>query len=231
MTVPAAAFRAVSFDVHGTLIVPHPSVGAVYAAEAAAHGLERSPAALDAAFVPAFRSFAGGWAVPYGRDERDARRFWDAVIDATFGEPVPGALRRALFERFGRGAAWRVLPGAREALAIVRGRGLPCYACTNFDGRVRAVLRDLGLDAFDALFLSAEVGAAKPDPAVLRAAAAHAGCRTPELLHVGDHEREDAGACAASGAAWLRVAQPGGVDVDRLAAVLDGRLEPDRPPR
>ena len=32
--------RAISLDVHGTLILPHPSVGAIYAAVAQEHGLE-----------------------------------------------------------------------------------------------------------------------------------------------------------------------------------------------
>ena len=66
--------RAVTFNAAGTLIAPFPSVGAVYAELAQAHGLDRSTVELQAVFGPAFRVVQQRWGVPYGADDEDARR-------------------------------------------------------------------------------------------------------------------------------------------------------------
>jgi putative hydrolase of the HAD superfamily len=215
-------YQAVTLDVHGTLILPDPSIGQLYAELGRRHGLDHESGRLQAAFVPAFRAVAARWDIPYGRDEADARRFWDAVIDGTFGGGPTPALRAALFEHFARGSTWRVLPGVREAVTLLRARGLPLYACSNFDGRVHRILDEIGLH-LDHIFTSAEVGAAKPDPRMLLLAAERAGCRPQDLLHIGDHEREDGGACSACGATWFPVVQGEGIDCHALEAVLSPR--------
>ena len=222
--------RAVTLDVHGTLILPTPSIGGLYAELGREHGHDVDADDLQAAFVPAFRAVATQWAIPYGRDESDARRFWDAVIDATFGGGTGEDLRAALFERFAQGRSWRVLPGVREAIALIRGCGLPAVACSNFDGRVHRILAELDLE-LDRVITSAEVGAAKPDPTMLYLAAEHAGCRSDELLHIGDNEREDGPACAAAGATWLHVERGAGIDVQRLADLLSQEAQRRRDPQ
>lgn len=214
--------KAVTLDVHGTLILPHPSVGELYAELGAEHGRTQTARQLQDAFVPAFRAVAAGWDIPYGRDEADARAFWDAVIDGTFGGDTTLELRAALFERFAEARSWRVLPGAREAVAAIRAAGLPLMACSNFDGRVHRILAGFGFE-LDRIFTSAEVGAAKPDPRMLELAAAHAGCDPADLLHIGDHPREDGEAAAACGATWLPVDRDHGINVNRLSEKLNKR--------
>jgi len=212
--------RAVSFDVHGTLVLPHPSVGELYAEVAADHGVTREAAELDVAFLPAFKAVRAQWDIPYGRDEPDARRFWYAVIQGTFGGEIAEDLQSALFERFGEGRSWRVLPGARESIAMIRDAGIPVVGCSNFDARVRRILDESDL-ALDRVFTSAEVGAAKPDPSMLHLAADFADCTTGELVHVGDHPHEDGDCAAACGATWLPVERERGIDPDRLRRLLD----------
>jgi putative hydrolase of the HAD superfamily len=214
--------RLVSFDAVGTLIAPHPGVGAIYAEVAAAFGLEREPADLDAAFRPAFAAAVARWPVAYGADEEDARRFWGEVVAGTFAEPLPYEIVRELYDTFAGGVRWRALPGAREAVALVAGRGLPAAVVTNFDGRVRSVLADLGLGPFATIVASAEVGAAKPDPAGLRLACRRLGIDARDTLHLGDSAREDGGMCAAAGAQWMAVDPARGIPLAMLAERLGG---------
>jgi putative hydrolase of the HAD superfamily len=210
--------RAVTLDAAGTLIAPQPSVGAVYAEVAAAHGLAREAAELDAAFLPAFKAIQGRWGVPYGASEEDARRFWHAVIEATFAEPLPYEIACELYDTFATAARWRVLPGVRQALAAISGRGLPLAVVSNFDGRLPPLLGRLGLGPFAAVITSAALGRAKPDPAPLLAACTALGVVPAEVLHLGDSEREDGALCLATGARWLRCSE--GIPLDELDAIL-----------
>ncbi len=196
--------RAVTFDAVGTLLAPQPTVGAIYAEVAAAQGVQRDPVALEAAFGPAFRAVQAAWGVPYGADDADARRFWAEVIHRTFAMPLAPALTRRIYDTFATAARWRVLPGAREALALCRRRGLPTAVVSNFDLRLVPLLADCGL-AVDTVVPSTAVGRAKPDPAALREACRRLGVEPVVVLHVGDSEREDGGMCRAAGARFLAI--------------------------
>jgi len=215
--------RLVSFDAVGTLVVPHPGVGEVYAEVAAACGLDRDPADLEARFRPAFAAAVARWRVPYGGDDEDARRFWAVVIEATFAEPLPYELVCELYDTFATARRWRVLPGVREALALVATRGLPAVVVSNFDARLPPLLRELDLGPFVAVVTSAQVGAAKPDPAALADACRRAGVAPAETLHLGDSAREDGAMCVTAGARWLAVDPLQGISLPVLVAMLDGR--------
>ncbi len=198
--------RAVTFDAAGTLLAPHPSVGAVYAELAAVHGLERSAAELQQAFGPAFSAVQAAWGVPYGADDEDARRFWIEVIRGTFGEPLSYELYMDLYDTFAEARRWRVLPGAREALACCARRGLPTAVVSNFDCRLAPLLAACDLRP-TTVVPSTAVGRAKPDPAPLLEACRRLGVASTEVLHLGDSQREDGGMCAASGAHFMHVTQ------------------------
>jgi putative hydrolase of the HAD superfamily len=217
---PRPRIRALSFDAAGTLIAPHPSVGAVYAEVAGALGLERDARELEAAFVPAFTRVRAHWRVPYGANEDDARRFWAAVVEGTFGEALPYELVCELYDTFARAQRWRILPGAREALALAGGLGLPCVVVSNFDCRLHVLLADLGLGPFAAIVTSTMVGAAKPDPRVLLSACARLGVPPAAVLHCGDSAREDGEMAAAAGAEYLACSAEVGVPVAELGARL-----------
>lgn len=60
-------------------------------------------------------------------------------------------------------------------------------------------------DSFDFSITAAEVGAAKPDPAVFKAAGARTGIALPDMLHVGDDPERDVMAARDAGlkTVWL----------------------------
>lgn len=212
---------ALTVDAAGTLFVPHPSVGAVYAEIAARHGLDRNASELEAGFRPAFAAVQARWAVPYGADEADALRFWGQVIEGTFGEPLPYEAVCDLYDAFASGSRWRVLPGVREALALVRSRGLPVAVVSNFDGRLRPLLADLELGPFAAVVVSTDVARAKPDPAALHEACRLISVAPARTLHLGDSAREDGGMCATAGARWLQIDPAVGIPIGEVRAILD----------
>lgn len=58
---------------------------------------------------------------------------------------------------------------------------------SNFDTRLRPVLKVLGVDdLFNAVVVSAEVGAEKPNPIIFEAACKQLQLLPEEVLHVGD---------------------------------------------
>ncbi|GDY12820.1 hypothetical protein LBMAG53_16980 [Planctomycetota bacterium] len=215
--------RAMTLDAHGTLIVPTPSVGAVYAEVAAGMGHHRDPAELEAAFLPAFAAVRSRWPVPYGGSEADALRFWDEVVGLTFGSAAPVGIGPACFAAFAEPGRWRVLPGVADLLGWAGARALPTAVISNFDGRLQTILSGLGL-RFSAIITSAAVGRAKPDPATMAAACAALGVRPTEILHLGDHPREDGALCAATGARWLPIDPRIGIPVAEVERIVDGRL-------
>jgi putative hydrolase of the HAD superfamily len=210
------ALRLVSFDAHGTLIVPTPSVGDIYAEVGAAYGFERSPAELNGRFLSAFHATQSEWAVPYGGDDDDARAFWIRVVERTFDEPLPNEVAWECFDTFATAARWRVLPGVMESLAAVQARGIPMAVISNFDCRLPPLLAELKLGPFVTVVVSAALGAAKPAPAPMLSACAAVGCVPAEVLHIGDSATEDGGMCAASGAHWLAVEPGVGISLDVL---------------
>jgi len=159
--------RAVTLDVAGTLIVPFPSVGAVYAEVANACGFDADAVQLENDFPTAFAHVRSQWAMPYGINDEDARRFWFAVIDATFSQPLPYEIGCELYDTFATARRWRVLPHVREALAAITAAKLPMAVVSNFDGRLVPLLNELQLGPLVAIITSAAVGRAKPDPTAL----------------------------------------------------------------
>ena len=104
---------------------------------------------------------------------------------------------------------------------------------SNWDASLPEVLERVGLGpCVDAVVSSAEVGAAKPAPAVFEAALERAAVGAAEALHVGDSLAEDVAGARAAGVAAVLLDREGtrgfdGVEVitglGELAAVLRTR--------
>jgi putative hydrolase of the HAD superfamily len=183
---PKGQIRAVSFDAGGTLLKPRGSVGQVYAEVAAEHGFpELSPALLTRRFRAAWRARS---------DFNHSRAEWAEIVDATFHglTPVPPSQTffGALYRRFAEAEAWHIYPDVAPALRALAQRGLKLAVISNWDQRLRPLLRRLGLlNAFDAAVVSCESGFVKSCPAIFELAARQLGLPPGEILHVGD-ERE-----------------------------------------
>lgn len=148
-----------------------------------AHGLPRG-----AIYETLYRTPVGE-AIQRGRGDRQA--WLDAahrLLEAQAGRALP-----RLHE------AWR---GSQHVIAenVALARALrPSYRIallSNADASLRERVQDgLGIhDLFDALVCSAEVGMAKPDPAIYRLTAERLGVPPEACLFVDDHEPNVAGA-------------------------------------
>jgi putative hydrolase of the HAD superfamily len=194
-----AKVHAVTFDLAGTLLFPHPSVGAVYAACARRHGVEVEAAVLEASFPLAFKG---------GPKNAQPEVFWREVVQRCFGPALPSALLEPVFkecwEEFGKPTAWRVAPGALNAISAIRFLGIKVGVLSNADARMRTVLAGKGiLRQLDGVFLSSETGFNKPDPRAFAHAARELGGTCATLVHIGDSPAEDGAAARDAGATGI----------------------------
>lgn len=194
--------RAITFDVGGTLIEPWPSVGHVYAAVAARHGFTGVAAeTLNA-------RFRATWAARAGVDH--TRRGWEQFVDEVFLGLIPSAPSASffpeLYDHFGEAAAWRVFDDTRPALAALAARGVRLGVISNWDERLRGLLRRLELERyFQVIVVSCEAGSAKPARAIFDDAAEKFGLPPGAMLHVGDSGEMDVEGARAAGFAAVRI--------------------------
>jgi putative hydrolase of the HAD superfamily len=217
------ARRAILLDATGTLIEPRVPIGETYARIAEKYGAGMSAWRLDDAFARVWRAtpaivYAG---LPPDASARREREAWRVIVRQTY-LAADSAIRPSdfdacfeeLFAYYATGAAWRVRPGAPEALAALRERGVAIAVVSNFDRRLPGILADVGLAPLvDLVWLPSDAGVAKPDPAIFTSAVAALGVARERVLVIGnDPERDLAGARAAG----LRA-----VDVASLATLAD----------
>lgn len=145
--------------------------------------------------------------------------------------------------RYGGFAEHDLYPDARRALRALEDAGYHVAVIGNQPASRRAELLALGVSP-EVIAMSAELGAAKPDPAFFARALARMGDPPPgEVAYVGDRVDNDVGPARAAGlrAVWLRrgpwaLLHQGGVEADLTVDSLDelvGRVdeafaEPDR---
>ena len=156
-----------------------------------------------------------GWPVWQRASEQAYERFVAGEIDfdgmriartraffAAFGEDIgeAEAERREARRLAAMHHAWRLFDDAVPCLDWLRASGLRIAVVTNAPSAYqREKIASLGLaDAFDAVVISGECGAAKPDPRIFQAACSALGTHPREVVHVGDRlDTDAAGACRA----------------------------------
>jgi putative hydrolase of the HAD superfamily len=115
-------------------------------------------------------------------------------LDAAGAEVEP----RSFVGSFMRAIAFEPMPGALEAVAGLRARGLELAVVSNWDVGLAEHLERIGAASFfSAIVTSAEAGAAKPDPAAFNLALERLGVQPGRSLHVGDEPADEQGALAA----------------------------------
>jgi dihydrofolate synthase/folylpolyglutamate synthase len=186
---------AVTFDVGGTLIEPWPSVGSVYAEVAAQHGVKVAAEALD-------RQFAMAWTAK--GDFSYSISDWSNLVRQTFAGltdmPPSASLFSALYNRFATAAAWRIFDDVVPCLQELKRRGIKLGIISNWDERLRPLLRELQLDGyFNSIVISGEAGWQKPNPKIFQAAAVQLGTSPEAILHIGDSSSEDVAGARAAG--------------------------------
>ncbi|MHC4605915.1 MAG: HAD family hydrolase [Planctomycetota bacterium] len=193
--------RAVFFDVGHSLLRAHPSVGEIYAAETRRLGADVAPEVLEEQFRIVFREFVPAYvADPAHRvasDEQDVT-MWRGITRIIY-DRVPDLHAvdyekwfRTLYDKFSDGDVWRLYPDVAPALGRIRERGLRLGLVSNWDTRLRRIVKETGLaDLVDFAVISAEVGVRKPEPGIFARALELAGVRAAEAAHVGDLFEED----------------------------------------
>jgi putative hydrolase of the HAD superfamily len=177
------AIQAVTFDVGGTLIDPHPSVGHLYAQIAASLGAPPlDPGLLNQRFRATWKAFPR---------QLHSASDWSELVDQVFLDLIHPPPSRSffpqLYARFAEPDAWRVYPDVLPTLETLRREGIRTAVLSNWDERLRPLLQRLNLDHFfDPIIVSCEVGAAKPDPAIFQFAASALDLSPDRILHVGD---------------------------------------------
>jgi putative hydrolase of the HAD superfamily len=122
---------------------------------------------------------------------------------------------------------FRAYPEVPAVLEALRAAGARPGFVSNWDVSLHHVLDRTRLrDLVDAVVISAELGAAKPDPAIFRAALERLGATAGEAMHVGDSMEHDVAGARAAGLDAVLVARDGAEAPDgvRVVSSLDGLL-------
>lgn len=198
--------EAVLFDVAGTLAIPEER-DAWVAGAAATAGVALGDSAALAAELERVGRPGGPYpaTVPpaildaYNNRDSGPDVHREAYVNLLQTASPDAALATALYERILRPEGWVAYPDAVPTLQALQQRGIRTAAVSNVGFDFRPVLDGLGLlRHLDAVVLSYEVGAIKPDAAIFRAALAAVGLDDPaRALMVGDHATADGGAADA----------------------------------
>jgi putative hydrolase of the HAD superfamily len=213
---------AVLLDALGTLVeleTPWPHLADELAARGVVVGLEDARAAMLAEmdYYRAHHDEASTWPAL-----KDLRRRCAAVVQERLGTSLPLAdVEEALLAA----VRFRAYPEVPAALARLRAGGARLAVVSNWDVSLHDVLERTHLRALvDAVVISAELGAAKPDPAIFRAALERLGAAAGDAVHVGDSVEHDVAGARAAGLEAVLVVRNGAAAPDgvRVVTSLDG---------
>src|SRR5205823_6501574 len=177
------------------------------------------------AFSTAWKRMPGRAAIG-GPREDDDKGWWRELVELIFAEVAPdlGDLDRdnffeVAYEHFAEAGVWALYPDVIETLEALRSRAA-LAAVSNFDGRLRMILEQLGISKFFSfVFVSSEIGADKPDPEIFRRAVKFMGLEPRKVLHVGDDPERDWKAAEMAGLSVFRLQRPKNSLRDVLAEV------------
>jgi putative hydrolase of the HAD superfamily len=209
--------RAVLLDALGTLIElerPWPHLVDELAARGVVVGEDDARAAMlaEMAYYRAHHDEAVDWAAL-----KDLRRRCAAVVQEQLQTALP--LDDVLDALLGA-IRFRAYPEVPDVLARLRAGGARLAVVSNWDVSLHDVLERTGLRPLvDAVVISAELGVAKPDPAIFRAALDRLGAAADSAVHVGDSLEHDVAGARAAGLEAVLVARNGAAAPDGVRTV------------
>lgn len=184
--------EAVLFDALGTLVRLEPPWEGLPALLRSRHGIEVSEEDARRAMLAEMSYYRD-----HHREGRDTQSLAELRqrCAAVLREELPALAplsEEALVEALLEAIRFTPYPDAAPALGVVRSLGLRAAVVSNWDCSLGSVLEDLGLGGLlNAVVTSAEVGAAKPDPAIFEAALQEVRCSAEKALFVGDSPETD----------------------------------------
>ena len=205
------ALKAIFFDAVGTLFYLTRSVGHHYALVGEEIGLKLDAAQLDRAFAKAWDSMPKRKPIN-GPRENDDKDWWRVLVDRVLDQAGPSLSEldrdnffEIAYEHFAEAGVWELYPEVVDVLEQVRPH-FRLAVISNFDGRLRFILEHLGISKFFShIFISSELGADKPYPAIFRRALKLIHLKPNEVLHVGDDPERDWQAAIAAGLSIFRL--------------------------
>ena len=191
-------YKAVFFDVGGTLLRVEPSVGEVYATHARSFGFVGSSDELDHLFRKEWSKSGGIASLSNKSNKKAEREFWRKLVFQVF-EPSGGLSDferyfEIVYEAFAREDHWRVFDDVVSSgiFKKLRKSGITLGIISNWDSRLHTILKSTHLaDYFDFILASAEVGSAKPDKKIFIEALRKSGVSSHEACHIGDDLNAD----------------------------------------
>ncbi len=213
--------QVIFFDAAETLFHVNGSVAEIYLRHAVRYGFQQMPDSLNAirqAFRRAFHEapppvFVGTAPKKLKQCER---LWWFDIVHSVF-------YRVGMFERFDEffeevfqvfedPRSWVLYPETQRVLSCLRDQGFELGIVSNFDSRVFAVLRGLGIETFfDTVTISSLAQAAKPAPKIFEVALEKHAVDPEEAVHIGDSLRDDAEGALKAGLTGILLDRKGAV--------------------
>jgi putative hydrolase of the HAD superfamily len=189
--------RTILFDAAGTLFYLTKTVGDHYAYVGREVGLDLDAQQLERAFHAAWQQMPRRPATD-GPRENDDKGWWRELVDRMFDQVARSLSEfdrdnffEIAYEHFAEAGVWKLYPEVLDVLEQLQER-FQLAVVSNFDGRLRLILRNLGISKYFAhVFISSELGADKPDPEIFRRALKVMHLNANEVLHVGDDPERD----------------------------------------
>jgi putative hydrolase of the HAD superfamily len=190
------AIRFVLFDAVGTLIYPDPPVAVAYQSAGEKLGISLTTTEIQARFRAAYaRVFRG--ASDLATDERRERDRWRTVVVEVFAQwpHLVDDLLERLWQHFAQPENWPLFADVVPTLSALQARGYELGVASNFDARLRQVIaHHPPLQACRHVFVSTELGHAKPSAAFFAAAQSQLRAQPQEIMLVGDDFENDVAA-------------------------------------
>ncbi|KAH7667121.1 HAD hydrolase subfamily IA protein [Dioscorea alata] len=194
--------RAVLVDAVGTLLVPSQPMAQIYRTIGEKYGVKYSEDEILDRYRWAYEQ-------PWGRSRLryvdDGRPFWQFIVSSSTG-CSDSEYFEEVYHYYTTNKAWHLVdPDAEEVFKALKKARVKSAVVSNFDTRLRPLLQALRCDHwFDAIAVSAEVEAEKPNPTIFIKACELLGVNPEDTVHVGDDRRNDIwGARDAGCDAWL----------------------------
>ncbi|HEU0274129.1 MAG TPA: HAD-IA family hydrolase [Candidatus Udaeobacter sp.] len=206
--------KAIFFDAAGTLFHLTGTVGHHYALVGSQLRLQLDAHQLDGAFYSAWKKMPPRAAI-LGPRENDDKNWWRELVDLVLAQVAPSLSEldrdnffEIAYEHFAEHGVWKLYQEVPVVLQELQPR-FQLAVISNFDGRLRLILRELGISKFFThIFVSSEIGADKPDPEIFRRALRLTDLKPGEVLHVGDDPKRDWEAASEVGLSIFRLDRP-----------------------
>ena len=192
--------KVIFLDAMGTLFGLKTSVGKIYQQYALKYGVKADAQLIDRAFIESFKSAPPlAFSARSVTLEKQEYAWWKNVVKTTFSqlnllEKFSNFTKffNDIYNYFATEEPWYIFPDVVPALKRWQNQGIELGVISNFDTRLKQILRVLELEPFfTSITISSEAGFAKPDPNIFELALNKHGFTADKVWHIGDSFTED----------------------------------------